>query len=71
MKTKNQKQTNGAEKLRSIVQWMNNRKESLNENKSILDLIGEYNLFKIKRHENNEIRSHKETTSYLNQRNNS
>jgi len=42
MKTKSQKQTNGANKLRAIVQWMNGRKENLNQNKSILDLITEY-----------------------------
>lgn len=41
-KPQNQK-FNGAKKLRDIVEWMNNRKESLNENKSHLELIAEYN----------------------------
>ncbi|MBA7701399.1 hypothetical protein ES703_110135 [subsurface metagenome] len=42
VKPKNQ-QFNGAKKLRDIVEWINNRKESLNENKSHLALIVEFN----------------------------
>jgi len=34
---------NGAEKLRNIVEWMNSRDEYLNENKSHLQLIKEFN----------------------------
>lgn len=32
----------GANKLRAVVQWMNGRKETLNQNKSVLNLIAEY-----------------------------
>jgi hypothetical protein len=39
------KTKNGAEELRNIVTWMNNRDEYLNENKTLLTLIGEYNTY--------------------------
>ena len=39
------KKRNGAKYLRDLVGWMNNRKESLNDDKSLLDLIDEYNKF--------------------------
>ena len=42
MKTKTEKVT-GANCLRMIVEWMNQRDEYLNDNKSLLTLIGEYN----------------------------
>ncbi len=38
-----QEDKNGADKLRKIVEWMNKRPEHLNQNKSHLDLIVEYN----------------------------
>ena len=34
---------NGAEYLRRLVEWLNHRSEYLNEGKSHLDLIVEYN----------------------------
>jgi len=34
---------NGATYLRRLVEWLNNRPEHLNDNKSHLDLIVEYN----------------------------
>ncbi len=34
---------NGSEKLRNVVEWMNSRDEYLNENKSHLQLIKEFN----------------------------
>lgn len=38
-----QKGKDGATKLREVVEWMNNRNEYLNENKSHLELIKEFN----------------------------
>lgn len=35
---------NGAKYIRELVEWMNSRPEVMNENKSHLDLIVEYNL---------------------------
>jgi hypothetical protein len=35
----------GAAHLRNLVAWMNDRNETLNENKSALDVRGEYNIY--------------------------
>lgn len=37
------KKLNGAEYLRKLVEWLNSRPETMNQNKSTLTLIGEFN----------------------------
>jgi hypothetical protein len=36
----------GAEYFRALVEWMNNRNEQLNQGKSTLELMREFNKFK-------------------------
>ena len=42
--SENPKPKNGVIYLRRLVEWLNSRPEFLNENKSHLDLIVEYNI---------------------------
>lgn len=41
--TKITRSRNGAEYLRKLVEWLNSRPETMNENKSMLTLIAEFN----------------------------